>query len=204
LSKRFTRDELIAAFDRVGRAAAANRHHLELAVYGGSALMLASNFRYASEDVDIAELHYPWPGWLQQVIDDIVRENGWAVDWLNDAVTFHLSEKSSRERDHVLVGTFPRTSEDGGLKVYVPSAEYMLALKLKAMRVMDPAKGPQEARDIINLVKVLDLDSPEAAVEVLARYFPRTAADPTKQMFILKQIWNMESVDAPAYPGRGE
>lgn len=193
---------MIAAFYRIGQAAAKNSHHLELAVYDGSALMLASNFRYTSEDVDIAELPYPWPAWLNQVIEDIARHNNWSADWLNDAVTFHLSSQATQADDHVLVGTFPRSSEQGGLKVYVPSHQYMLALKLKAIRVMDPAKGPQEAKDIVNLVKVLKIETSEAAVEIMAQYFPKSAQDPTKHLFLLRQIWNAESVNAPQYPGR--
>ena len=37
---------------------------LQIAVYGGSALMLASNFRFATEDVDVSELPEPLPDWL--------------------------------------------------------------------------------------------------------------------------------------------
>jgi hypothetical protein len=203
VAKQFDRQELIAAFDRIGAAAAENRQHLEFAVYGGSALMLASNFRYASEDVDIAALEQPWPQWLVQVIADIATANGWSVDWLNDAVTFHLSSRSGRD-DHLLIGTFPAASEAGSLKVYVPSAEYMLALKLKAIRIMDPAKGPQETADILNLVGVLGVETPEAAIEILARYFPKTAEDPAKQLFLLRQIWNAEGSNAPHYAGRGK
>ena len=50
----FGRDALLDAFDRIGRAAVAAGTKLQIAVYGGSALMLASNFRFATEDVDIA------------------------------------------------------------------------------------------------------------------------------------------------------
>ena len=42
------------AFDEIGRAAAAVDTRLDIAVYGGSALMLASNFRFATEDVDMS------------------------------------------------------------------------------------------------------------------------------------------------------
>ena len=44
----FDRDRLLAAFDEIGRAAAGAGTRLEIAVYGGSALILASNFRYTS------------------------------------------------------------------------------------------------------------------------------------------------------------
>jgi hypothetical protein len=81
MGKQFDRDQLLAALDRVGLAAVANHETLEIVVYGGSALMLASNFRYASEHVDIAELRKPWPQWLEQEISAIAVENGWADEW---------------------------------------------------------------------------------------------------------------------------
>jgi hypothetical protein len=203
MAKKFDRAQLLDALDRVGLAAATNRETLEIAVYGGSALMLASNFRYASEDVDIAELRKPWPQWLEQVISEIAAENDWAEDWFNDAVTFHLSPLATTENDHVAFGTFPRNCNETGLKVYVPTAEYMLALKLKAIRIADPAKGEQETADILNLAKLLDLKTPQEALIILAKFFPKSAVDVEKQRFLLKYIWNKESHDAPIYAGRG-
>ena len=44
MSIAFDRDALLDAFDRIGRAAAQAGTKLQIAVYGGSALMLASNF----------------------------------------------------------------------------------------------------------------------------------------------------------------
>ena len=59
----FNRDQLLAAFNEIGAAAVAARMRLDIAVFGGSALMLASNFRFSTEDVDIAEITRPWPDW---------------------------------------------------------------------------------------------------------------------------------------------
>jgi len=47
---------------------------LDIAIYGGSALMLASNFRFATEDVDIAELDQPWPDWLMTSSGELPHE----------------------------------------------------------------------------------------------------------------------------------
>lgn len=146
----FDRDQLLAAFDRIGRAAAQAGTRLEIAVYGGSALMLASNFRFATEDVDVARIEQ------------------------NDAVTCHLSWLADEAGDHVEFGTFPRDEGAPGLIVHVPAAPHMLALKLKAIRVNEPKKGPQEGLDIVNLTNVLDLKTAEDALAVLARYFPRS------------------------------
>src|SRR3954465_1382790 len=107
----FNRKQLLAALNEGGCAAIAADARLDVAVYGGSALMLASNFRFGTEDVDIAELGQQWPDWLNEVIDRIAKRNRWSDHWLNDGVAFHLSELAVPARDLVAFGTFPRRSE---------------------------------------------------------------------------------------------
>ena len=127
MTQAFTTDQLLAAFDLIGQAASRHDQHLDIAVYGGSALMLASNFRFSSEDVDIAPLGQ-WPDWLAAVVLEISQHNGWNADWLNEAVGVFLSSNAG-EKDHILLGSFPRLADKTGLKIFVPTAHYMLALK---------------------------------------------------------------------------
>jgi hypothetical protein len=67
----FGRDALLDAFDRIGRAAAQAGTKLQIAVYDGSALMLASNFRFSTEDVDVPKLEHPLPDWLAKAVKEI-------------------------------------------------------------------------------------------------------------------------------------
>jgi hypothetical protein len=197
----FDRDELLDAFDEIGRAAIAARTRLEIAVFGGSALMLASNFRFATEDVDIAEISRPWPDWLAAVVARIAARNDWPEDWLNDAVAFHLSPLANPARDLVVLGTFPRAWEQVGLTVFVPTARYMLALKLKALRVANFDKGSKDLADTAALLRVLGIAKVEEAVAVLAEFFPKSATNADKQRFVLKHLLSAESTeDAPCYP----
>ncbi len=69
MARALSREKLLDAFDEIGRAAAAAGAKLHIAVYGGSALMLASNFRFSTEDVDISRLEQPWPEWLRQIVE---------------------------------------------------------------------------------------------------------------------------------------
>jgi hypothetical protein len=201
MSKTFDRDALLDAFDEIGRAAVAAGTRLQIAVYGGSALMLASNFRFATEDVDIAEIGQPWPTWLLDVVDRIARENDWSATWLNDAVSFHLSALARADRDLTAFGTFPRLDDDVGLTVFVPTARYMLALKLKALRVSDFGKGEQDMADVAHLLKVLNLSEIEDAIGILAEFFPNSATHAEKQRFVLKRLFSGGSaIDAPSYP----
>jgi hypothetical protein len=196
----FDRAALLDAFDRIGRAAVAAGTKLQIAVYGGSALMLASNFRFATEDVDVSELPRPLPDWLAATVKEIADKNGWLDDWFNDGVVVHLSPLADRNLDHLEFGTFPRDGSTPGLVVSVPSAEYLLALKLKAMRISDPIRGEAERLDILNLMRFLGISTIDDAIEALRRYFPASAAASEKQRFLLKNM-NLEgAVDAPQYP----
>lgn len=203
MSAAFDRDGLLEALDALGKAAVHADARLDLAVYGGSALMLAGNFRYATEDVDIAEIAKPWPQWLTEAAAAVAAAKGWSGDWLNDAVDVHLS-RAATAADHALFGSFPRAGGPVGLRVFVPSADYMLALKLKAMRVNDPLRGPQEALDVMHLIRACGIKDIDGALAVLRRYFPRSGSDDAKQRFLLKHIWSKGEVDAPRYPETGD
>jgi hypothetical protein len=197
----FTRDELLGAFDRIGEAAITAGTKLQIVVYGGSALMLASNFRFATEDVDIAEIGEQWPAWLTEAVDRIASENHWSSTWFNDAVSFHLSPIAQADRDLTAFGSFPRVGEATGLTVFIPTARYMLALKLKALRISDFEKGQQDMGDVAHLLKVLNIVDVEEAITILAEFFPTSAANADKQRFVLKRLLLLgTSIDAPHYP----
>jgi hypothetical protein len=200
MSAAFDRDALLDAFDRIGYAAVEAGTKLQIAVYGGSALMLASNFRFATEDVDIADIGREWPAWLSRVVAAIAQEKGWSEDWFNDGVAFHLSPLADRAKDHLEFGTFPRDSSPSGLVVSVPTAEYLLALKLKAFRTQDALRGDTERLDILNLMDVVGISTADQAIAVLGKYFPISASSSEKQRFLLKNIDRNGKLDAPKYP----
>jgi hypothetical protein len=200
MSTAFGREALLDAFDSIGRAAVQAGKKLQIAVYGGSALMLASNFRFATEDVDVSELERPLPNWLAAVVLEIAQRNKWVEDWFNDGVAFHLSALADAAADHLEFGTFPRDATPAGLVVSVPSAEYLLALKLKAFRIMDPLRGETERLDILNLMQVVGISTADDAIALLGRYFPTSAASPEKQRFLLNNMNREGAADAPKYP----
>jgi hypothetical protein len=200
----FDRDQLLAAFDEIGEAAVSAHTRLDIAVFGGSALMLASNFRFSTEDVDIAEISRPWPDWLSNVVARIATRNGWVEGWLNDAVNSFLSPLAQPGKDLIIWGTFPRAADKTGLTVFVPTARYLLALKLKALRVAKYEKGTKDLADVTGLLRVLDVKEVETAIAILTEFFPNSAADMEKARFVLKHVLSMEShTDAPRYP-RGD
>ena len=84
-----TAQDLHDAFMELGALAQREGKVIDLAVYGGSALMLASNFRVATQDVDAVV-----EGDQRTIVRftaEIARTRDWARDWLNDGVRTYLS-----------------------------------------------------------------------------------------------------------------
>src|SRR5436309_10607411 len=199
----FDRDQLLSGLNEIGAAAVVAATRLDIVIFGGSALMLASNFRFSTEDVDIAEIGRPWPDWLSDVVARISKRNGWSDHWLNDAVGTFLSPLARRERDLVFLGTFPRATEHAGLRLFVPSARYMLALKLKALRVSKYNKGTTDIADVAGLLGVLGINDADEAIAALTEFFPNSPADVDKARFVLRHILATKGApDAPRYPSR--
>jgi hypothetical protein len=73
------------AFDAMGQMAAERGLVIEIAVYGGSCLILASDIRGTSGDVDAVFLNEGQT--VRRVADDVARRLGLPLDWINDAVT---------------------------------------------------------------------------------------------------------------------
>jgi hypothetical protein len=133
----------------------------------------------------------------------IASQNGWPDDWLNDAVSIFLSPLARSERDFVFMGTFPRATEHAGLRVFVPNARYMLALKLKALRVSKYEKGTTDLADVASLLGVLGIKDVEEAIAVLTDFFPNSPADVDKARFVLRHLLATKGApNAPSYPRR--
>jgi len=197
-------DELHGALTDLGARAFAQGKTVELAVYGGSALMLASNFRVASDDVDAVAATD------QDLVDRLAREiaaeRGWSADWLNDGVRTYLSPNvEGLAQHHVLFGTYPDERRPG-LRVFVPTAEYLLAMKLLAMR-LDPAGGSSDLGDILRLMEVVGIAEKSELQSFAETFYPEARVSGRVRLGI-ETIWRERQKlrpgggDAPSYPGR--
>jgi hypothetical protein len=131
MSAAFDRAALLDAFDKIGRVAVQAGPKLQMAVDGGSALMLASNFRFATEDVDVSKLKHPLPDWLEAVVHEIAAQNYWRDDWFNDGVAFHLSPLADGAVDHL---TFSSPAEFASRNIFTEE------------RPLRRARGPHPSR----------------------------------------------------------
>ena len=180
----FTKAELSGALHELGQFCIEAGKVIDIAVYGGSCLILVSNFRFSSEDVDAVALED------QAFVDDASRKiatrHAWPEDWLNDGVRTYLSSAVEGRQAHELFATYPDESNPG-LRVYVPTPEYMLAMKLMALRIAPT--GGKDLEDIVNLLQIVGLESKAKIVEFAASFYPEARIS-GKLRLALDDLWN--------------
>lgn len=122
-SAALSREEIVRLLSDLGRELTSQDVRADLFVVGGAAMALAFNTRRATRDVDA--VFEP----KREVYDAAARvavRHGLPGGWLNDAVKGLLPGSDPQARPIL---------EVPGLRVSVPSARYLLALKVAAARV---------------------------------------------------------------------
>jgi|SRR5580658_9411580 hypothetical protein len=159
--EQLSKSRIISALRRLGELAQEKGVILEASLYGGAVFTVVYGSRNTTKDVD-AIVH---PSALARTLSaQVAGEQGLPDDWLNDDVRFFLADKEAKRR---LKG-----DEFGpGLQVSVPTAAYLLAMKLRACRAPQLGhKGDYE--DIQFLVRKMEMGSPDEAEKVYDRFFP--------------------------------
>jgi len=145
----------------LGELAQAEGVTLEVSLYGGAVFTLIYGSRDSTKDVDA--LVHP-SGVAKKLAVEVAKELELPEDWLNDQVRLFLAEKEAKRR---LVG-----DEFGpGLRVSVPTAAYLLALKLRACRPPLPGYAG-DYDDIRFLLRKMELRSLPEVAAVFERFFP--------------------------------
>jgi hypothetical protein len=126
-----TRELIEQAFDRMGALAANRGLMIEIAVYGGSCLVLASDIRSSSADVDAVFLTNRSA--VYEIADAVARQMGFATDWINEAVRQTAPPIGNPQPNLFPFGDYPRRTQGAvGLRVHVPAPAYLLAMKVLA------------------------------------------------------------------------
>lgn len=167
-----TREIIEAAFDDMGRLAAARGLAIEIAVYGGSCLVLASDIRTASGDVDAVFLTEPRV--VRELADRVADRMGLPPDWINEAVSRTAPPIGNPEPNLLPFGSYPRTLDAAvGLKVLLPTPAYMLAMKILANRLVeDVDKVQSDLDDAVALMKVTGISTRDTLVGLIEECYP--------------------------------
>jgi len=143
----------------------------EVYVVGGAVMTLVLDARDSTRDVDA--LFRPAKE-LREAAARVALEHGVEPNWLNDAVKGFLSDKDA----------FEPYLDLPHLKVMTAIPEYLLAMKCLSMRI-----GPEfhDEDDVRFLLRALNVESYEQALEIIARYYPLERFPP-KTRFALEEI----------------
>ncbi|HEY1707844.1 MAG TPA: hypothetical protein VGG10_06230 [Rhizomicrobium sp.] len=180
--KPFDRQTIEHAFERLGELAFAAHKIVEISIYGGSALVLTTDFRVSTGDVDA--LFDADRGFVREAAALIATEFGWDETWINDGVKGFLSAHDSDAKQ--LFRTYP--AEGGpGLRVFVATPTYLFAMKCLAMRIGGVTQS-QDIDDIRQLGTLLGVTTFEEALAHVIRYYPAGRVSP-KVQFGLQEIF---------------
>jgi hypothetical protein len=180
-----TRENLERAFRELGLRARAADKIVEIAVYGGSALILTLPGRVATKDVD-AVMHHD-QAWLRDAVAALAQEKGWPPDWLNDGVKGWLSHRDADPEAKHLFKTYP-SEDEPGLRVFVASPHYLFAMKCLAMRIGGVDES-QDRSDIEALARQIGIVAAEQALDIVSQYYPLSRISP-KTHYGIEEIFS--------------
>ena len=152
---------LTQALRRLGELAVAEGVELELSLYGGAVFTLVYGSRDSTKDVD-ALIRPSDIG--HRLARQVAREQELPEDWINSDVAQFLSGQEAKR-------ALPADTFGPGLAVTVPTAAYLLALKLRACRPPLPgyAGDAPDIRFLLGKLKPTNLEDVDA---IFARFFP--------------------------------
>lgn len=137
----FTRENIVAALTEMGEALHARRKIGDIAVFDGSAMILQFDVDFITHDVDaVIDAEH---GAVIAAVQEVARRRNWPSGWLNEGVSVYLSPERGRALE--LYDEFP-SPERVGLRIYVAKPEYLLAMKLQALRT-----GGRDVADVMTL-----------------------------------------------------
>lgn len=141
----------------------------EVGICGGAVMCLVYHARPATKDIDAI---FEPTNEIRKASKNVAHKFGLDEHWLNDAVKgfFHVDPP----REDVF--------NMSHLRVWAPSADYMLAMKCVSARF-----DTFDRDDIKFLISYLKLASPEQVFDVVAKYYPHSKVPP-KTKYLVEEI----------------
>lgn len=177
-SKQFDRTTILALLREMNRLAEQRGEFYEIAVYGGSALILQFDWRERTHDIDYTLLQGGADG-VQRLAIKAATNLGLPTDGVRDDVRLFASDFARFHEQ----GLYPDNASGGhcGLRVLSATPEYLLAMKVLSLR---PAIEYQDCWDVWNLVDECDISSHEQALEILEGFYPGETIDRRKSLIL--------------------
>ncbi len=170
-----TAPELLAAFRELSQELAARGMRAHIYMVGGAAIALGFDAERHTRDVDALVLNRA--GEMEEAVQAVGRRRGWRNEWLNDDAAAFIPAGAD--------GRALTAYEGEGLLVTAASAEWLLAMKLRALR-------PKDWPDIAVLTEHLNLSCARDAWNIYDEAFPHDP--PSRENFmraceVLRLAW---------------
>jgi len=140
-------------------------------LFGGTVMCLAFNARSATKDIDA--IFEPKQA-IYDIAKQIARDYNLPPDWLNDSVKGFVTPNREMK-------IFQNMSH---LKIFIPSPEYMLAMKCMSLRLA----GTKDQDDVIFLLNHLKLKNVDDILNIIQKYFPASMIQPKTKYFLMELL----------------
>lgn len=180
MAKRAQLDEptILAALARLSERLAVIGERGEICIVGGACMVLAFKARITTKDVDAMTFA---PDRILREAFRVGQEMDLPPDWFNDAARLYISRKKHDTREYNV--------QFANLRVLMPTAEYMLAMKCLASRTASVAGAADDRADIKFLAQHLNLKSAGEALNIVAQFYPLERLPPLAPA-LLESIFN--------------
>lgn len=156
------------AFEVMGRYLRERDVLGEIAVYGGTAVMLQFDWRRSTEDVDAVIRTSEREGAVKDAAAYAGLKLGLPDEWLNNYVDGFTPEDEA-DAFFTTFGAYP-AGEEPGLRVFVARPEYLCAMKLAAMERTDV--GDKDFNDAVRLAAEAGIQDVDGLKALYENFFP--------------------------------
>jgi hypothetical protein len=171
------REAILDAFQKISDELGRKETTGELCLFGGTVMVLAFAARPSTKDVDAI---FQPVQMIRQIARVIGEEKGLPENWLNDAAKGFISA-----RHETIVGNLPQFPH---LRLTMPTAEYLLAMKCMASRIGSVETEADDVKDIVFLVRHLQLKNADEVMELVSAYYPPSRV-PIKSQYLVEGLF---------------
>jgi hypothetical protein len=161
-------DTIAKAFHLVGERLADAGLMGEIAVYGGSAILLQFDWRRSTQDVDAVPLRGVSDRALADAVTAVGAELGLPRAWLNDFVGMYTPEVE-HPSFFSLLGEYP-AGPTPGLRVFLARPQYLCAMKLRALE--RETVDDRDFEDVVRLALEVEAHDGPALLSLYGSFFP--------------------------------
>ncbi|MBQ7585391.1 MAG: hypothetical protein IJU40_03980 [Desulfovibrionaceae bacterium] len=149
------------AFEYLGEMLDQNGMQGKICIYGGSALIFATDLRDSSFDVDYRIIEVNGNHTINSslknkftlLVFDVAEKMGFDLDWMNRSVEIFISQNENY--------SYSESFANKALTVLTPSLECLLAMR-----------DTCDVEDLKNLIKKLGLQTTDQVLEIIRFFYP--------------------------------